>query len=330
MKTLKKIISMAIAVILSCTALVSCSGGSDNAKLERDIKVYALKGPTGMGMAKLMSDSDAGTTTNKYDFTIASAPDEVTAEIIKGNYDIAALPTNLASVLYNKTEGKIRVAAVNTLGVLYVLENGDTVNSLEDLNGKELYATGQGSTPEYILRYVLETNGIDCNVTYLAEHSELAAQMISGDVSLGMLPVPNATTVLAQSEARTVIDLTAEWEKAAEKNGDSSALYMGCVIVNPDFIEESPEAVDAFLEEYAASVKYVNENIDDASAMIESYGIVPKAAIAKKAIPDAHMVCITGDEMKTGLSGFYNVLFGFDPKSVGGAVPADDIYYIKK
>ena len=330
MKTLKKIISMAIAVILSCTALVSCSGGSDNAKLERDIKVYALKGPTGMGMAKLMSDSDAGTTTNKYDFTIASAPDEVTAEIIKGNYDIAALPTNLASVLYNKTEGKIRVAAVNTLGVLYVLENGDTVNSLEDSNGKELYATGQGSTPEYILRYVLETNGIDCNVTYLAEHSELAAQMISGDVSLGMLPVPNATTVLAQSDARTAIDLTAEWEKAAEKNGDSSALYMGCVIVNPDFIEGSPEAVDAFLEEYAASVKYVNENIDDASAMIESYGIVPKAAIAKKAIPDAHMVCITGDEMKTGLSGFYNVLFGFDPKSVGGAVPADDIYYIKK
>ena len=330
MKTLKKIISMAIAVILSCTALVSCSGGSDNAKLERDIKVYALKGPTGMGMAKLMSDSDAGTTTNKYDFTIASAPDEVTAEIIKGNYDIAALPTNLASVLYNKTEGKIRVAAVNTLGVLYVLENGDTVNSLEDLNGKELYATGQGSTPEYILRYVLETNGIDCNVTYLAEHSELAAQMISGDVSLGMLPVPNATTVLAQSDARIAIDLTAEWEKAAEKNGDSSALYMGCVIVNPDFIEEAPEAVDTFLEEYAASVKYVNENIDDASAMIESYGIVPKAAIAKKAIPDAHMVCITGDEMKTGLSGFYNVLFGFDPKSVGGAVPADDIYYIKK
>ncbi len=330
MKTLKKIISMAIAAIISCTALVSCSGGSDNAKLDRDIKVYALKGPTGMGMAKLMSDSDAGTTTNKYDFTIASAPDEVTAEIIKGNYDIAALPTNLASVLYNKTEGKIRVAAVNTLGVLYVLENGDTVNSLEDLNGKELYATGQGSTPEYILRYVLETNGIDCNVTYLAEHSELAAQMISGDVSLGMLPVPNATTVLAQSDARTAIDLTAEWEKAAEKNGDSSALYMGCVIVNPDFIEKAPEAVDAFLEEYAASVKYVNENIDDASAMIESYGIVPKAAIAKKAIPDAHMVCITGGEMKTGLSGFYNVLFGFDPKSVGGAVPADDIYYIKK
>lgn len=329
MKNLKKIITLALAAILSCTAFVSCSSESEET-LDRDLKVYALKGPTGMGMAKLMSDNDAGNAANNYDFTIASSPDEVTAEIIKGNYDIAALPTNLASVLYNKTEGNIRVAAVNTLGVLYILENGDTVQSLEDLNGKDLYATGQGSTPEYILRYVLETNGIECNITYLAEHSELATQMISGDVTLGMLPVPNATTVLAQTEARTAIDLTEEWEKAAEKNGDSSSLYMGCVIINPDLIEESPATVDAFLEEYAASVQYVNENIDDASTLIESYGIVPKAAIAKKAIPDAHMVCITGEEMKTGLSGFYNVLFGFDPTSVGGALPADDLYYIKK
>ena len=329
MKNLKKIITLALAAILSCTAFVSCSSESEET-LDRDLKVYALKGPTGMGMAKLMSDNNAGNAANNYDFTIASSPDEVTAEIIKGNYDIAALPTNLASVLYNKTEGNIRVAAVNTLGVLYILENGDTVQSLEDLNGKDLYATGQGSTPEYILRYVLETNGIECNITYLAEHSELATQMISGDVTLGMLPVPNATTVLAQTEARTAIDLTEEWEKAAEKNGDSSSLYMGCVIINPDLIEESPATVDAFLEEYAASVQYVNENIDDASTLIESYGIVPKAAIAKKAIPDAHMVCITGEEMKTGLSGFYNVLFGFDPTSVGGALPADDLYYIKK
>ena len=329
MKNLKKIITWALAAILSCTAFVSCSSESEET-LDRDLKVYALKGPTGMGMAKLMSDNDAGNAANNYDFTIASSPDEVTAEIIKGNYDIAALPTNLASVLYNKTEGNIRVAAVNTLGVLYILENGDTVQSLEDLNGKDLYATGQGSTPEYILRYVLETNGIECNITYLAEHSELATQMISGDVTLGMLPVPNATTVLAQTEARTAIDLTEEWEKAAEKNGDSSSLYMGCVIINPNLIEESPATVDAFLEEYAASVQYVNENIDDASTLIESYGIVPKAAIAKKAIPDAHMVCITGEEMKTGLSGFYNVLFGFDPTSVGGALPADDLYYIKK
>lgn len=293
------------------------------------IKTYALKGPTGMGMAKLMSDNEEGTSSNKYDFTIASAPDELTAEIIKGNYDIAALPTNLAAVLYKKTEGKIRVAAVNTLGVLYILENGDTINSVEDLAGKEIYATGQASTPEYILNYILDANSIECNVTYLADHSELAAQMIAGTVSIGMLPVPNATTVMAQSEARIALNLTEEWEKAAEAKGDDSALYMGCIVINPDFIENHPEAVEKFLEEYKASVDYVNDNIDDASILIEKYGIVPKAAIAKKAIPDANMVCITGDEMKNGLNGFYKVLYGFAPASVGGELPADDIYYIK-
>ena len=312
---------------------------SDTSETKRDaedpaeesavIRTYALKGPTGMGMAKLMSDNEEGISSNKYDFTIASAPDELTAEIIKGNYDIAALPTNLAAVLYKKTGGKIRVAAVNTLGVLYILENGNTVNSIEDLAGKEIYATGQASTPEYILNYILEANSIECDVTYLADHSELAAQMIAGTVSVGMLPVPNATTVMAQSEARIALNLTEEWKKAAEAKGDDSALYMGCIVINPDFVENHPEEVEQFLEEYKASVDYVNNNIDDASTLIEKYGIVPKAAIAKKAIPDANMVCITGDEMKNGLNGFYKVLHGFAPASVGGELPADDIYYIK-
>lgn len=327
MKNIKKIVSLILSLVLSCAALLSCSGGEE--KEAPAIKTYALKGPTGMGMAKLMEENENGESDNKYEFTLASSPDEVTAEIIKGNYDIAALPTNLAAVLYNKTEGKIRVAAVNTLGVLYILENGDSIHTLSDLNGKELYATGQASTPEYILNYVLGANDIDCTVTYLADHSELAAQMISGDVSMGMLPVPNATTVLAQSEARVAIDLTEEWTKAAESKGESGALYQGCIIINPDFIAEYPEAVDTFLAEYADSVKYVNENADDASVIIEKYGIIPKAAIAKKAIPDANIVCITGEEMKNGLSGFYSVLFDSDPKSVGGALPTDDIYYIK-
>ena len=353
MKNFKKIITLVLAAMLAGTSLtlVSCSKNeendteagneseiietteSENAETEQKeapfIKAYALKGPTGMGMAKLMADNDAKESENTYEFTIASSPDEVTAEIIKGNYDIAALPTNLAAVLYNKTEGNIRVAAVNTLGVLYILENGDTIQSLSDLNGKELYATGQASTPEYILNYVLEANNIDCEVTYLAEHAELATQMVSGDVSIGMLPVPNATTVLVQSDARIAIDLTEEWAKAAESRNESGALYQGCIIINPDFIAEYPEAVETFLTEYAESVAYVNENVDEASVIIESYGIIPKAAIAKAAIPDANMVCITGEEMKSGLSGFYDVLFGFNPTSVGGSVPGDDIYYIK-
>lgn len=359
-KTLTLILS--VLMVISCFILYSCSKKNDNTESsnietnvndsladtdaetesesknetevkspEAPIKVYALKGPTGMGMAKLISDNDSSRSeTTKYDFTIATSPDEVTAEIIKGNYDIAALPTNLAAVLYTKTEGKIKIAAVNTLGVLYILENGDEIKSIEDISGKDIYATGQGSTPEYVLNYILETNNIDCNVTYLADHSELASLMMSGEVKLGLLPVPNATTVIASGAAHAALNMTEEWEKAAEKNGDTSALYMGCVIINPDFIENYPDAVEEFLTEYAESVEYVNENIDEAADMIEACGIIPKATVAKLAIPDANIVCITGEEMAEGLMGFYDVLFKFNPKSVGGSLPENDIFYINE
>lgn len=324
---MKKALSLILAFVLALTALSLFSCGKEDPV---DVRVFALKGPTGMGMAQLMEENELGNAKNNYTFTIASSPDEVSAEIIKGNYDIAAVPTNLASVLYNKTEGKIRIAAVNTLGVLYILENGNTIDSLADLEGKHIYATGQASTPEYVLDYILKANNINCEVTYLADHSELATLMVSGDAEIGMLPVPNATTVLMQSEARIALNVTEEWEKAAALNGDDGALYQGCIIINPDFIEAHPDAVKEFLEEYAASVKFINENAETASTYIEKFGIIPKAAIAKAAIPNANIVCITGDEMASGLMGFFEVLYGSNPKSVGGKLPAEDIFYNKK
>lgn len=324
---MKKIMSILLVAsfIFVSAALFSCGKQEPT-----DINVFALKGPTGMGMAQLMAENEAGETDNKYTFTIASSPDEVAAEVIKGNYDIAAVPTNLASVLYNKTEGNVRIAAVNTLGVLYILENGNTINSLKDLEGKKIYATGQASTPEYVLDYILKANNINCEVTYLADHSELATLMISGDAEIGMLPVPNATTVLKQSEARVAINITEEWEKAAQLNGDNSALYQGCIIINPEFIKNHPDAVEDFLEDYAESVEYINENVADAAKIIEKYGIIPKAPIAEAAIPNANIVFITGEEMATGLMGFFEVLHGSNPSSVGGKLPAEDIFYSEK
>lgn len=324
---MKKTLSLILALVLALTTLTMFSCEKSDPV---DARVFALKGPTGMGMAQLMEENELGKAGNNYTFTIAASPDEVSAEIIKGNYDIAAVPTNLASVLYNKTEGKIRVAAVNTLGVLYILENGNTISSIADLEGKHIYATGQASTPEYVLDYILAANGIDCEVTYLADHSELATLMVSGEAEIGMLPVPNATTVLKQSDARIALNITEEWEKAAALNGDDGALYQGCIIINPDFIEAHPEAVEDFLEKYAASVKFINENKETAAQYIEKFGIIPKAAIAEAAIPDANIVCITGEEMASGLMGFYEVLYGFNPKSVGGKLPAEDIFYVEK
>jgi len=324
---MKKIVSLLLSVALLCCIFSGCSKTEASPD---SVRVFALKGPTGMGMAKLISDAAAENSASPYTITVASSPDAVAAEILKGEYDIAAVPTNLAAVLYQKTEGTLMIGAVNTLGVLYILENGNSIKSLADLNGKTIYATGQASTPEYILNYILQTNNIDCEVIYLAEHAELAAQMSAGDVKIAMLPVPNATTVLASNpDVRIALNCTEEWEKASAKDENDGALYQGCVVIRREFAEKYPETVEKFLADYETSVKFVNENSDEASVMIEQAGIIPKAAVAKKAIPDANIVFISGDEMIKGLTGFYKVLYDFNPSAVGGSLPDENIFYKK-
>jgi len=321
---MKKIVSLLLCAVFVLGAFVGCAAEAT----PDTVRVFTLKGPTGMGMAKMIYDAKNAEAT-PYQFTVAASPDEVTAEIINGNYDIAALPTNLASVLYSKTGGELMVAAVNTLGVLYVLENGNTIQSITDLNGKTVYATGQASTPEYVLNYILDANKIECEVIYLTEHSELATQMTAGSVTIGMLPVPNATTVLnGNKDVRIALNLTEEWEKAAAANGDDGALYQGCVVVRREFAEQYPKTVEAFLAEYKNSVDFVNNTPEEASKFIAEIGIIPAAPVALKAIPNANIVCITGAEMQTGLSGFLNVLHKFNPASVGGKLPDDAFYYL--
>ena len=237
---------------------------------------------------------------------------------------LTAVPVNLAAVINKKTNGAYLVAAINTLGVLYIVENGNTVNSVADLAGKTVYATGKASTPEYILNYILSKNGLE-NVTveYKTEHSELAALMVSGEVVLGMLPEPNVTTVLTKnSSLRIALNLTEEWKKVSE--GES---VQGCVVVSKKAIAEHSALVNAFLDEYKASVEFVNSNVADAAAMIAELGIVPAAAIAEKAVPNCNIVYIDSDRMVSVLNVFYKVLFDADPKSVGGTLPDESIFY---
>lgn len=291
------------------------------------IRVMALKGPTGMGLAPLMEENLAAekTTANDYNFTLVGDPTQVSAAVIKGETDIACVPVNLASTLYNKTEGKYVCLAINTLGVLHILEVGDTVQSVADLAGKTLHATGQGSTPEYILNYILEKNGIADKVTveYETEHTALVSQFAAGMIQLGMLPEPNVSAAMVQADGlRQALDLTAEWNKVSD-----TAPVQGCVIVNRTFAEENPDAVAAFMAEYASSVETANGDVEYAAGLCESHGIVPKAAIAKRAYPNCNIVFITGKEMREALSAFLAVLYDANPASVGGKLPADDFYY---
>ena len=290
--------------------------------------IAALKGPTAMGLVKLMSEAEAGADLiNDYTFTLAASADEVSPLLMKGELDMACVPANLAAVLYQKTEGDIVTLAVNTLGVLYIVENGNAVQSMADLAGKTIVASGKGSTPEYALRYLLSENGLDpdadVTIDWKSEHSECVSALATGAATIAMLPQPFVTVAQSKIEGlRVALDLTEQWD--ALDNG--SALLTGVIVARREVVEANPAAVDAFLKDYAGSVEWVNANTADAAELIGSYDIV-EAAVAEKALPYCNIVCITGAEMKDKLSGYLQVLADADASSVGGAMPGDDFYY---
>jgi NitT/TauT family transport system substrate-binding protein len=311
---------------------VNLSGFDATAASPTDVRVIALKGPTSMGMVELMDEAEAGPVDgNAYAFTIASAIDEVTPKIVRGDVDIAAVPANLASVLYNNTKGGIKVLAINTLGVLYIVESGDTVSSVEDLRGRTIYASGKGATPEYALNYILSQNGIDPQkdvvIEWKSEHAECVAALATAPNGIAMLPQPFVTTAMTKNpRIRIALDMTQLWDDLQERSSAPSTLVTGVVVGRASFIEQNPEAVASFLEQYAQSVSFVQRDIPRAAALIGKYDIIP-AAIAQKALPYCNIVCITGSELQSKLSGYLSVLFERNPKSVGGALPLDDFYY---
>ena len=325
MKKLMKIISLLLAAVLLTAVLSACTKTKKADTTE--INIGVLKGPTGMGAIKLLDDSENGVYAN-YHFTLTPEVTDIVARLSNGDLQIGALPTNVAANLYNKTSGGVQLIALNCLGVLYVLENGDTVHGPEDLKGKTLYTLGRGSNPEYMINFVLEKTGLtpgeDVTIEY-EDASEIATKMITGDIDLCMLPVPAVTTILMKNEnVRKAIDMTEAYDKAAN---DGSQLTMGCLVARTDFIKEHPEAVEQFLETYAKSVDSVLADIDSSAELIAKYEITGNAQIAKNAIPDAAIVCVKGKDLRKSSEGYFQVLYDADPASVGGAMPGDDFYY---
>lgn len=300
---------------------------------ETAINVMALKGPTAMGMVKFMDDSDAGNAGDyDYNFTIAAAIDEVTPKLVQGEADIAAVPANMASVLFNNTKGGVEVLAVNTLGVLYIVENGDTVHSVEDLRGKTIYASGKGATPEYGLNYVLSQNGIDpekdVTIEWKSEHTECLAALTSSDNAIAMLPQPFVTTAQSKVETiRTALDLSEEWDKLQEGAAAPSAMITGVVVARTEFVNEHPKEIADFMARYQESVDFVNNNVEKGAELVGKYEIVP-APVAVKAIPECNITYIDGEEMKEKLSGYLDSLYQQNPAAVGGALPTDEFYYL--
>lgn len=321
---MKRIICLLLALVMAFT-LVACGQKAETAEMN----VYVLAGPTGVGAMPLWAKSDAGETENIYHFTMPAANDEVVAAISKGEADIAAVATNMAATLYNKTDGGVTVLAVNTLGVLSLLTSGEALDSVSALKGKTIYTSGQGANPEYILRYVLEKNGLDpdrdVTIRFVGDGSELVGVWQQDKDAVIMAPQPVATTILMKHEGSCkVLDMTEEWRKVSD---DDSALMMGCVIVRNAFLAEHRGAVDTFLREYAASIESAQNDVPATAALCEQYGLIPKAALAEQAIPQCGLTFVTGSDMQKQLQGYLQVMFDANPKSVGGKLPAEDFYY---
>jgi len=281
------------------------------------VNIAALKGPTGMGISYMMDQTD------KYNVELQDAPDVVVGKFISGEIDIAAVPINLAATLYNKTEGNVVLLNLDTLGVLYIVENGDSIQSIADLAGKTIYASGEGATPQFVLDYLLAQNGLtdQVKVEYVGEHTALAAMVASGEAQIAILPEPFVSAVTVKNpDVRVALDLNEAWEAAS-----GTKLVMGVYIANRTFYKEHPDQIKSFLTDYAASVEKVNTSAD-AAQKIADLGIVGSAAIATQAIPRSYIVSITGDEMKSAAAAMLNVLFTANPKSVGGKLPGDDLY----
>ena len=318
MKKKIRIITLVLAVLIAAASMTLAACRKEDTT---ELRVAVLNGTTGWGAAPLISRVKSGE--SKLNAKIETYTDAslVSPLIINGDADIAAVPTNLAAVLYNKTGGGVRVLAVNTLGVLYLIEDGSTVNSLSDLAGKTVYLPGQGSNPEFILRALVDGAGVE-NVTFDYTYSspdELATALATGKAALGVLPEPKVTAVTSKKETlRVALDFTEEWKKQT-----SAPLVQGCIIVREDFLKEHTALVEKFLEEYKNSVEYVNSNPDEAAAMIAEAGLAGNAAAAKAALPRCNITYLDGDGMRTALNGFWEALFRINPKSIGGKLPDD-------
>ncbi len=297
------------------------------------LRIGSLKGPTSMGLVSLMDKEEKGEAEGSYEFTMVTDASELVAKMVAGDLDIALVPANMASILYQKTNQGVNVLNINTLGVLYIVAADDSITGISDLAGKTVYMTGKGTTPDYVFQYLLSANGMsadDLTIEYKSEATEVAAVLKEQADAIGLLPQPFVTVAMAQNESlKIVLDLTAEWDKVNTDSADGGSLVTGVTVARSELLadETTAAAVQLFMDEHAQSAAFTGEDTAAAAELVAKYGIIEKAPVAQKALPYCSIVCIEGDELKEMLSGYLNVLYEQDPTSVGGQLPDDAFYY---
>lgn len=327
-EVMKKIITLMITILLAAFAFAGCGGeaGNDEAAgtVSEMVNVAVLNGPTGMGAVQLTDMED------KYNVETYEAPTDIAPKLISGEVDVAALPSNMAAVLYNKTEGNIVAVTPLALGVLYITGNDTDISDIADLQGKTIVSSGQGGTPEYALQKILDNAGLtmgeNVQVEWLASHADVNQKLLTEPGTIAMVPEPFVSAATAQSEnVKVHFDMNELWKEATGQE-----FPMGVLVATKDFAESRSGDLEVLLSDLKASVDYVNEDSDEAAQLIVDKGFLGDAAIAKKAIPGCSLVCYTADDLQEGmemLKVFNSTMFEVDPQAVGGKLPEDNLYY---
>ncbi|MCT4606987.1 MAG: ABC transporter substrate-binding protein [Marinisporobacter sp.] len=335
---MKKIVSFMMIFVLLFT-IVGCSkqeAPEKNTKEEKvvekeAVKIAGLKGPTSIGMIKMFEEKPLLGENIDASYEVEATPDLLVSKLLSKEVDFAALPTNVAAKLYNKGAG-YKLAAVNTLGVLYVMTQGEEINNWEALKGKKINVIAKGSNPDVVFKYLLEKNGLDSEkdvkLDYTLSHAELAQAVAAGKIDIAVLPEPFVTMVsMKNKNAKIVMNIQEEWKKAL---GEDAALLQGCLVVREEFAQENPQAVKSFLEEYEKSINWVNENASQAGTLVEKHGIGMKAKMAEMAIPRCNIVFKDAKNSQKTVEEYLKVIYDFSAKDVGGKLPDENFYYNQK
>lgn len=322
-----------LIIILLISLITSCSQTNQNQPApkpsasetkKQNVVIAGLKGPTSIGMIKLIDEKALNDNKYNVEYVAESAPDALMAKIIGGEIQISSLPINLASTIYNKTNGEIQIAAVNTIGNLYIIGNSDII-SLDDLKGKTLAISSKGATHDYAMNYILANKKLSEEVTikYFPDHASLAQSVIGEDSKVALLPQPFVTQALVNNnKVKILLDLNKEWKSVTDIE-----LYTGCIVVNKKFAQNNKEFVKNFFSQYKISVDWVNNNPKDAALLVEKNGIMLNATIIEKAIPYSGITFKKAFEDKDNLNKFYKILFDSNPASIGGKLPDEGFYY---
>lgn len=253
--------------------------------------------------------------------------------------DIALMPTNAAATIFNKG-ADVKILTVNVHGLLYMLGNAP-VADLNELKGKVVYSIGEGGTPDYVFKYVLDAAGIAYEkgvepvadkvvISYVEGGPALIPLLKTGKAEYGIIGEPAATNATKATGKVVALDLQQEWKKATLKvEGAEYALPQASVVISGELAKNYPAFVTAFLAKLQEANAWLPQNIAAAQTAMQNLGstTAQSTTFTAELIARCNLNAVPVCEIRSDVNAYFNALYTFKPATVGGKLPAEDLFY---